>query len=132
MKHTNETTCVSCEQKLISVHPYLRDWFHRLKLDHLDLHISWGFRDKENQDKAFSEGKSKLKWPDSKHNKMKDGVPCSEALDLFQLVNGQAVFDKVFYGTLATKCKKNLDDIAWGGLWKSLGDFDHFEYHELS
>lgn len=43
-----------------------------------DFIIGTGFRNKEEQDKAFAEGKSKLKWPNGKHNKFP-----SEAFDLY-------------------------------------------------
>lgn len=43
-----------------------------------DFLIGTGFRNKEEQDKAFAEGKSKLRWPLGKHNKYP-----SQAYDLY-------------------------------------------------
>lgn len=41
-----------------------------LRLDEVyPVHVVCGHRGKEDQDKAFAEKKSKLKFPDSKHNK---------------------------------------------------------------
>jgi peptidoglycan LD-endopeptidase CwlK len=34
-----------------------------------DFTVLEGHRDKEAQNKAYKEGKSKIKWPDGKHNK---------------------------------------------------------------
>jgi peptidoglycan LD-endopeptidase CwlK len=36
----------------------------------VDFTVVQGHRDKAGQDKAFAEGKSKLKWPDGNHNAM--------------------------------------------------------------
>ena len=38
-------------------------------IKHFDHTILFGHRDYTDQTKAFNEGKSKLSWPDSKHNK---------------------------------------------------------------
>ena len=36
---------------------------------YIPLTIPFGYRSKEDQDKAFADGNSKFKWPDSKHNR---------------------------------------------------------------
>ena len=36
---------------------------------HFDCSILEGHRNKEDQNKYFDEGKSKVRWPDSKHNR---------------------------------------------------------------
>lgn len=36
----------------------------------MDISVIVAYRGKEDQDKAFAEGKSKLKFPNSKHNRM--------------------------------------------------------------
>lgn len=133
VKHDDSKYCPSCEEKLKQCHPYLKEWFHDRKVDHPNIHIAWAYRGKEDQEKLFNEGKTHAHYPNSKHNVCdKDGKPCAEALDLFQLINGQAVFDRLFYATLAAKCAKELMDVCWGGNFKSLGDYDHFQYHEKS
>ena len=38
-------------------------------IKHVDFSITCGFRNKADQDKAFAEGYSKVKWPDGMHNK---------------------------------------------------------------
>lgn len=40
----------------------------RAAIKHVDFTITCGFRNQADQDKAFAEGKSKVKWPDGKHN----------------------------------------------------------------
>lgn len=46
----------------------------------IDHKILQGHRGEEEQNKAFNEGRSKLKWPESKHNSFPsfaiDAVPC--------------------------------------------------------
>lgn len=48
----------------------------------LELTVVWGFRGKEAQNEAYDKGHSGRRWPDSKHNYMSDGRPCSLAVDL--------------------------------------------------
>ena len=38
-------------------------------IKHVDFSITCGFRNQADQDKAFAEGYSKVKWPDGMHNK---------------------------------------------------------------
>ncbi len=50
--------------------------------EYFDYIIVFGFRDQEEQHKAFIEGKSKLEWPNSKHNQIPslaiDVIPCDK------------------------------------------------------
>ena len=48
--------------------------------EHIDLVVTCGHRGQLEQDEAFSEGKSKLKWPNGKHNTLP-----SEAVDIAPL-----------------------------------------------
>ncbi len=130
VKHTNDgPACPLCEERLLQAHPDIADWFRNIvKPKHQDAHISWSFRGKEDQEKAFLDGKSKLHWPLSDHNKSDDqGNPCSLALDLFELDhNGQASWHWSFFRDIAGESLKNPVAVLWGGRWSKLGDFDHF------
>ena len=55
-----------------------------LNLGLFDFGISCGQRSMEEQEKLYHEGKSKVRWPNSKHNK----TP-SEAIDIVLYVNGK-------------------------------------------
>lgn len=55
-----------------------------MELQLFDFGISCGHRTEAEQNKLFDEGKSKLKWPMSKHN----GFP-SKAFDFVLYVNGK-------------------------------------------
>ncbi len=54
-------------QKLLECDPRLQVIVNEL-LEHMDISVLCGYRGKEDQDKAYAEGKSKLKFPLSKHN----------------------------------------------------------------
>lgn len=130
--HMDGPICSSCEEKLYEAHPYLRDWFHRVKKKYLNVHVSCSFRGEEDQEKAVLEHKSKLHFPNSAHNRLDDNSqPCSRALDIFQIdEDGVARFSYPFYKKLAQECEQDQDQdqIKWGGNWKTLGDSDHFQY----
>jgi len=132
MKHTNDgATCPSCEEKLKDAHPEIAEWFRtKVKARHQDCHVSWSFRDKANQNQCVAEGKSKLAFPMSAHNKSDDqGNPCALALDLFELCsNGMARWAWAYFRAIAEEAKADGISIKWGGDWKSLGDADHFQW----
>lgn len=126
--HTSDDVCPLCADKLREAHPLLVDWFnHDIKPKYTDAHISWSWRGRDEQEKAFVEGKTKLHFPDSAHNKMNGLVKYSCALDLFQINNGVAKFAPLWYAKLAQEIEKNKLPLIWGGAWKHLGDQDHFE-----
>lgn len=131
MKHANGVAaCPSCEDKLKDAHPDIAAWFReKVKPRHKDCHISWSFRGKDDQEKAFLDGKTRLHFPLSAHNKSDDqGNPCSLALDLFELdYNGQACWSWDYFRLIADEAQASHAPIFWGGNWAKLGDFDHFE-----
>jgi len=63
MNHYSETS----KDRLKTCHRDLQRIFANVIIDY-DCTIVCGHRDKEDQDKAFAEGKSKLKYPRSRHN----------------------------------------------------------------
>lgn len=119
--------CPLCEDKLKSVHPDLASWYRkRVKPCYPLIHISWGYRDKENQEICVTSGKSKLHYPMSPHNK-KDaqGNPCSLAIDLFEQIGAKNTWPmNVFHG-IQELVDMYEDPIKWGGRWG--WDSDHFE-----
>lgn len=125
--HANDVpACPLCEQKLKQAHPQIAAWFRDVvKPAFPEAHVSWSFRDQKSQNEACAEGKSKLPWPKSAHNACDaSGVPCAKALDLFQLAsNGMALWHWNFFKQISVLL---TSDMKWGGIWKELGDFDHF------
>ena len=88
-------------------------------------HIAWAFRGEKDQNDAFKRGASKLQFPKSKHNTMKEGRPCSEAVDFFELKDGKASWDKAFFQKIADDNSSPV--IAWGGNWVTFKDYPHFQ-----
>lgn len=122
--HTSDPVCALCEAKLAQADPYLATWFRdHVKPFHHDIHVSWSFRDATDQETAFRDGKTKLHYPDSPHNLLP-----SRAIDLFQLdASGHAVWCPRPFAALDAYNKTNCLSILWGGEFKSLGDYDHFQ-----
>jgi hypothetical protein len=110
MKHTDDKVCPLCLEKLKSAHGTLADWFRLIKAEYPTAHVACAYRGKEDQDKAYKDGASMVKWPNSKHNKtLPNGAACSEALDLFELKQGYAVFNPVFY----CEVENHTEKIGW-------------------
>lgn len=132
-KHSNDpAACPACEIKLKDAHPDIASWFRdKVKPAKQDCHISWSWRGQEDQEAAFLDGKSKLHFPLSPHNKQDDqGAPCSLALDLFELdFNGVARWSWGYFREVA---EVDGESVFWGGNWPHLGDFDHFSLRQGS
>lgn len=109
-----------------------------MSLQLMDFAITGGFRNKEVQDEYFRTGKSKVKWPNSKHN----SVP-SKAVDVVPYVNGEVSYQRdhcVYLAGLIMAIATELGvKIRWGGNWdqdgevitdQSFQDLVHFEVME--
>lgn len=127
-KHGAGPVCYLCKDKLAVTDLKLVDWFTWLKTIFPDVHIAHSFRNEFEQFRLYNEGKSKLKFPNSKHNYIDpNGRPCSRALDIFMLIGGEALFSKPFYQFVWEITQKHSFPMEWGGNFKSLSDYNHFE-----
>ncbi len=124
--HVAGPYCHGCEKKLDEGHELLRKWFHVAKKLDEDVHISWVFRTKEEQDLCNKIGTSKSIWPDSKHNHMVGGFPYSLAMDLFKQVGNVYYASKSFYKHINEILIANGSPLTWGGNWL-MPDYPHFE-----
>lgn len=116
----------------------------RRKLDecHLDLKIIFsrvsevmgcevlaGFRGEEIQNEAFRTGKSKQKWPTSKHNTLP-----SKAIDIVPYPVDWNDSSKFYY--MAGVAKGIAHDLGiklrWGGDWDMDTDFKDQKFNDLS
>lgn len=100
----------------------------------MDFTIIEGHRPKDLQEKYFREGKSKVHYPNGKHNK----VP-SEAVDIVPYIDGKINWEKehccVLAGIVLSASSKLEIPIRWGGAWSgeinlpnnSFQDLCHFE-----
>jgi hypothetical protein len=104
-------------------HPDLQDVAHEA-IKHFDFTVICGHRGKAEQDKAVREGKSKAKWPTSKHNRKPalafDAAPYP--IDW----NDRKRFDAM--GAAMKKAAQTVGvKIKWGGDFESFYDGPHFE-----
>lgn len=112
---------ITVHNDLIPFYIWIKHWFP-------ECHIAVGWRNKDDQELAFKAGSTKAHWPDSKHNHLKDGNPCSLALDLFLLLkNGKAIFPEEYFKAIYEYSKQEDFPIKWGGNFKDIHDGDHFE-----
>lgn len=88
--------------------------------------VTQGRRDKDEQDKYFQTGKTKVQWPNSKHNVVPP-EQLSKAVDIVPCVNGEISWNThhclVWAGLMLAAAVEEGVNIRWGGNW----DTDHFE-----
>ena len=132
------------KRELQTVHADLVTLF-TIVLQIWDCKISEGHRAQAEQDLAFLQGHSKIKWPDGNHNKLP-----SMAVDVLPFVEGKFIgwtgdhatkqwfaFAGLVKGVAAMLLSQGLmtHSIRWGGDWdsdwnfkdQSFNDWPHFE-----
>ena len=101
----------------------------------MDFSIDCGFRPKAIQDRLFKLGRSKVIWPNSKHNHLP-----SKAMDCVPYVNGKSSWVKVhccvLSGLIQAAAVEERIKLRWGGNWdmdsepitdQDFQDLVHFE-----
>lgn len=73
--------------KLSTCHPDLQRIMNEV-IKHVDIAITCGHRDEEDQEQAFREGKSHVRFPNSKHNSKP-----SRAVDFVPFILGKPVWN---------------------------------------
>lgn len=120
------------KERLEECDPKIQEVFNEL-INYMDISIICGYRGKEEQNKAFNEGRSKLKYPESKHNKKPslavDAVPYPLDWDDRERFSYMA-------GMARMIAKSKGYDLRWGGDWDSDGtlkdnNFDDLPHFEL-
>jgi len=95
-------------------------------LQRVDVIITCGHRGEIEQNEAFKNKKSKLKYPQSKHNSLP-----SKAIDFAVKVDGMVVWDKKYYDILGKIAKEEATklgiSIVWGGDFRGFYDGPHVE-----
>lgn len=97
-------------------------WIMReaLAIGLIDFSVTEGHRSESRQDSLYPKS-SKVKWPNSKHNK----TP-SDAFDAVPYVNGKASYKYqhcIFLAGIILTCAKKLGfEIRWGGNWDMDGE----------
>ena len=122
---------------LETCHPDLQQVFNEVDRLGYECTVIEGHRPKEWQDKYFWEGKSRVRWPDSKHN----ALP-SDAADVGPYVKGKLSLDVrhciFFAGVVLAVAAVMGIAIRWGGNWDmddevmTDQDFQDLVHYEIS
>jgi peptidoglycan L-alanyl-D-glutamate endopeptidase CwlK len=117
----------TCDQRL-------QELFYEV-VKHFDCTIIEGSRGKERQNKAYADGKSKVKYPNGKHNQFP-----SVAVDVAPYPIDWSDRDRFHYfgGFVLGVAKQKGLNIRWGGDWdmdtqtkdNKFDDLVHFEIKE--
>lgn len=117
------------ESALLTCHPDLITLFRAVIINY-DCTIICGYRNKEDQEKAFLAGNSKLHYPYSKHNKQPslsvDVAPYPIDWNDIGRFKDFANHVKAVINRLAAE-KKISSLILWGGDWVTFKDYPHWE-----
>ena len=122
---------IASKEKLAQCHPDLQRVFERV-IAHFDCTILVGQRSEADQNAAFAAGRSKLKYPQSKHNKRP-----SMAVDVspYPIEWGDRDRQHFFAGVVMGTAQSMGIKIRWGGDWdgdtetkdNTFDDLVHFE-----
>jgi len=97
-------------------------------IKHYDFSVIDGHRDMERQNLYFNDGKSQVRWPNSRHN----SYP-SQAVDIVPYPGGfdnpNSEFDRMATYVLSAAAKLGVE-LEWGGHWKNFKDYAHFQLKE--
>ena len=96
-----------------------------------DISLICGFRNEEDQNEAFSEGRSKVQWPNGKHNQLP-----SYAVDLqpYPLPERkEKLWASLAYiaGRAIEIGKRRGLKVRWGGDWDGDGDLTDQNFDDL-
>lgn len=110
----------TCDNRIVNI-------FYKA-IEIMDISIVCGNRGEVDQNLAFESGNSKLKWPDSNHNKEPskavDAVPYPtmwDSEDHFYMLNGVIQAIAAQHGVT----------IRWGGDWDRDNDFSDQKFMDL-
>jgi peptidoglycan LD-endopeptidase CwlK len=117
--------------KLDACHPLLQELFREV-IKEYDCAIVEGHRTRRRQNLLFKQGKSKVKWPDSKHNIMPpeavDAAPHIKDVGIPWESPNQFYY---FGGVVKAKAKELGIQIRWGGDWDGDNDVNDQWFNDL-
>ena len=118
-------------KNLATCHKDLQDLFNEV-IKHVDCSILEGHRGKEGQNKAYDEGKSKVRFPNGRHN-----ASPSRAVDVmaYPIDWNDRERNTLFAGYVIGLARGMGVTLRWGGDWDSdfnlkenfFDDHPHFE-----
>lgn len=91
----------------------------------MDASVIQGVRPQAEQDRYYDLGKSKVKWPNSKHNVL-DQLDLAEAVDIVPYINGSISWKQahclVWAGLMLAAAAEEGVTLRWGGNWDMDGE----------
>ena len=119
------------KKRLASCHPLLQELFNEI-IKEFDCKILEGHRPQGTQNKYYKAGKSKLKWPKSRHNRTPSWAVDVAPYPIIWDDTGRFYF---FGGYVVGVADKLGIKIRWGGDWsgdkdirdQTFNDLVHFE-----
>lgn len=116
-------------EKLMTCHDNIRRLFEEV-IKHYDCTIVQGYRSKLDQNLYYQTGKSKVKYPNSKHNSNP-----SMAVDVAPYINGSVCWDELqcrhFAGFVMGVASQMRMAIRWGGDWDGDKDMKDQNFNDL-
>jgi peptidoglycan L-alanyl-D-glutamate endopeptidase CwlK len=114
---------VISKERLDTCHPDLIRLMNEV-IKHTDISILCGHRGEEEQNKAFNDGKSKVRFPFSKHNK----TP-SLAVDIAPYpIDWNDIQRFKDLAEIVKDAADKLDiSVEWGGDWVKFKDYPHWQ-----
>ena len=124
----------SSKKRLSTCDDRLQKVFNEV-IEHVDCSVLCGHRGKDDQNKAYKEGKSKAKYPNGRHNRQP-----SLAVDVspYPIDWDDLERQTLFAGFVLGIAKQMGIDLIWGNDWDGdfetkdtgLKDYPHFEIRE--
>ena len=114
--------------RLEQVHPLMRQLMERV-VEVIDITVLTGHRTRDDQTEAYNTGKSKLQWPDSKHNQLP-----SSAVDIAPYPIPTGWKPQTFYyvaGVVKAEAHHMGLKIRWGGDWDGDDDLHDQTFNDL-
>jgi peptidoglycan LD-endopeptidase CwlK len=114
-------------RRLDTCHPDLQKVFNEV-IKIVDCSILCGHRNKEDQNEAVRQGRSKVSWPRGKHN-----TTPSEAVDVAPYPIDWQDRERFYFfaGVVLAVARQQGVDIRWGGDWNSNNDFKDQTFFDL-
>ncbi len=120
------------EELLKTCHPDLQAIFRQV-IDVFDCKVLAGYRGQEEQDELYRQGKTKVQWPNGKHNRKPsmaiDVVPYPVDWDLKKANNIKRWY--YFAGVVLGIAHVLGIELRWGGCWKRDNDFSANKFDDL-
>ena len=121
----------SSKKRLSTCDSKLQEIFNEV-IKHVDCSVLEGYREKDRQNKLYKEGKTKVKYPDGRHNRQP-----SSAVDVtpYPVDWKDRERQTLFAGFVIGVASQMGINLRWGGDWDQdfqvvdnrFDDFPHFE-----